>query len=89
MNPPGQAWRRPQPGAEGVSRINGGKDGAGEGKRSGVGGCLPKAQSIPSIQIRSESIREKIEMWKEKALIEKFVGVWPREKDVVHWIQST
>ena len=27
-------------------------------------------------------------MWKEKALIGKFVGVWPREKDMVRWIQS-
>ena len=28
-------------------------------------------------------------MWKEKALIGKFVGVWAREKDLVCWIQST
>ena len=28
-------------------------------------------------------------MWKEKSLIEKFVGVWPKEKDLVRWIQST
>ena len=28
-------------------------------------------------------------MWKEKALIGKFVGIWPREKDLVRWIQST
>ena len=73
-----------------MSRINGGNDGAREGKRSRVGGYLSKAQSIPSIQIRSKSIREKIEMSKEKALIGKFVGVWPREKDLVlRWIQST
>ena len=72
--------------SRGASGINGGKDGAGEGKRSEVGGCLLKAQSIPLIQIRSESIREKIEMWKEKALIGKFVGVWPREKYLVRWI---
>ena len=61
--------------SRGVSRSNGGKDGTGEGKRVGVGGCLPKAQSIPSIQIRLESISKKIELWKEKALIEKFIGV--------------
>ena len=28
-------------------------------------------------------------MWKEKALIGKFVGIWLREKDLVRWIQST
>ena len=28
-------------------------------------------------------------MWKERALIRKFVGVWLREKDLVHWIQRT
>ena len=34
-------------------------------------------------------IRDKIKLWKEKALIGKFVGVWPKEKDLVRWIQST
>ena len=27
-------------------------------------------------------------MWKEKALIGKFVGVWPKERDMVMWIQG-
>ena len=69
--------------SRGVSRSNGGKDGTGEGKRVGVGGCLLKAQSILLIEIQSEAIREEIQMWKEKALIEKFVGVSLREKDLV------
>ena len=30
-----------------------GKEGQGEGKRSGLGGCLPRAQTIPTIQIQS------------------------------------
>ena len=66
-----------------------GKEGKGEEKRLGLGGCLSRAHTIPMIQIQSESIRGKIEMWKEKSLIGKFVGVWPKEKDLVRWIQST
>ena len=46
-----------------------------EGRRQGVGGCLPKAPIIPSVQISSEKVRGTIELWKEKALIGKFVGV--------------
>ena len=40
------------------------------------------------IQIKSETVRGKIELWKEKALIGKFVGIWPKEKDLVKWINS-
>ena len=28
-------------------------------------------------------------MWKEKALIGKFLGVWLKERDLVWWIQGT
>ena len=40
------------------------------------------------IQIRSEAVRENIRTWKEKALIRKFVGIWPKEKDLVKWING-
>ena len=53
-----------------------------------MGGFLPKASAIPMIQIRYEHVRGKIEQWKEKALIGKFVGVWPKERDLVRWINS-
>ena len=73
---------------KGSDRGNGnmdrGKD--GHGRRLGQGGFLLRAHSIPTIQIRSEVIREKIELLKEKSLIGKFVGVWPKEKDLVRWI---
>ena len=59
-----------------------------EGRRQGVGGCLPKAPIIPSVQISSKKVRGTIELWKEKALIGKFVGVWPKEKDLIKWISS-
>ena len=65
------------------------KDGTSRGRRSCLGGCLSKAQSIQAIQIKSDKIRGKIELWREKALIGKFVGVWPRERDLVRWIKGT
>ena len=65
------------------------KDGHGKGRKLGQGGCLPRAQTISTIQIQSNSIHGKIETWKEISLIGKFVGVWPKEKDRVRWIQST
>ena len=33
-------------------------------------------------------MREKIKKWKEKSLIGKFVGVWPKEIDLVRWTSS-
>ena len=65
------------------------KEGQEKERRSGQGGYLPRAQTIPVVQIRSNAIRGKIDMWKEKTLIRKFVGVWPKEKDLVRWIQGT
>ena len=64
------------------------KDGEGMKRKSGVGGCLSKTQSISTIQIRSEAIRGNIELWKETTLIGKFVGIWPKERDLVRWIQT-
>ena len=52
------------------------RDGDKRGRRSGPGVCLPKALSIPVIQIKSEKVRGNIELWKEKPLIEKFVGCY-------------
>ena len=44
--------------------------------------------SIPMIQIISEVVRENIGTWKEMAPIGKFVGIWPREKDLIKWING-
>ena len=64
------------------------RDGDGKGRRSGPGGCLPKSLSISVIQIISKMVRGKIELWKEMTLIGKFVGVWPKERDLVRWIKT-
>ena len=58
------------------------------GRKPGMGGCFPKAPTIPSVQIHSEKVRGTIELWKEKSLIGKFVGIWPKEKDLIKWISS-
>ena len=50
----------------------------------GQGGCLSRAMTILGIEIR-----DKVKTWKEKSLIGKFVGVWPRERNLVRWIQGT
>ena len=69
-------------------KVDGTQSGSRKGKQTGVGGCLPKMASIPAIQIRSKVVRGKIESWKEKALIRKFIGIWPKEKDLVKWING-
>ena len=33
-------------------------------------------------------VRGKIELWKETTLIGKFVGIWPKERDLVQWIKT-
>ena len=30
-----------------------------------------------------------MELWKEKELIVKFIGIWPKERDMVRWIKRT
>ena len=57
-------------------------------RKTGSGGCLPKSPTIPIVHVFSEKVRGTIELWKEKALIGKFVGIWPKEKDLIKWISS-
>ena len=70
-----------------IDEVN--RDGEGKGRISGLGGCLLKSQSIPVIQIKSDNIRRNFEIWREKDLIGKILGVWPQERDLVCWIKST
>lgn len=68
----------------------GGSESTEEGPKRGrgQGGCLPKATELPAIQVRSGKVRERIELWKEKALIGKFIGFWPKESDLIRWIKT-
>ena len=83
---------------EGSSRPNG-PEGAGctdkdqhesqsAGRKSGTGGFLLKAPTIPIVHVCSEKVRGTIELWKEKALIGNFVGICPKEKDLIRWISG-
>ena len=59
-----------------------------EGNRR-TGQCLPKSKTIPKLQIKSTRIKEDINYMKERALIGKFVGIWPSEKTLTWWINTT
>ena len=54
-----------------------------------MGQCVPKSNTVPRLQIKSDKVREEIQYMKERALIGKFVGIWPTEKMLVGWINST
>ena len=54
-----------------------------------MGQCVPKSNSVPQLQIKSDRVREEIQYMKERAHIGKFVGIWPTEKMLVGWINST
>ena len=57
--------------------------GLSNGQKPVVGGCFPKSPTIPAIYIILDKVRGTIELWKKKALIRKFVGICPKEKDLV------
>ena len=54
-----------------------------------TGQCVPKSKTVPKLQIEYERVREDIQYMKERALIGKFVGIWPTKKTLVWWINST
>ena len=50
--------------------------------------CLPKSAEIPRYEIRPGSLEEKIQYMKDHAIIAKFLGTWPNEKELVRWIRQ-
>jgi len=60
----------------------------GEPGRRGPGQCIPKTTEVPSLAIKSENLRRKIQYMKDHALIGKFIGIWPNEKALQWWIQT-
>jgi len=56
--------------------------------RRGPGHCIPKSSAIPSLALKSENLRRKIQHMKDHALIGKFIGIWPNEKALQWWIQT-
>ena len=54
-----------------------------------VGQCMPKSKTVPKLQIKSSRIREDINYMKERALVGKFVGIWPTKKTLMSRINTT
>ena len=54
-----------------------------------IGQCVPKSKMVPRLHTTSDRVREEIQYMKERALIGKFVGIWPTENMLVGWIKST
>lgn len=59
--------------------------GLGRGRR-GPGKCLPKTNEIPTLTIKSEGLAAHILYMKDHALIAKFIGIWPIERNLIRWI---
>jgi hypothetical protein len=51
------------------------------------GKCIPQAPFTPKYIINTTRIGDQTQYMKDHALIGKFLGLWPYEKDLVKWIQ--
>ena len=54
-----------------------------------MGQFVPKLKTVPKLQIKSNRIREDINYMMERALIGKFMGIWPMEKTLMWRINTT
>ena len=52
-----------------------------------VSKCIPQAMTTPKYTISSPRIEDQRQYMRDFALIGKFLGLWPFEKDLVKWIQ--
>jgi hypothetical protein len=50
--------------------------------------CIPQAPVAPKYVIKSTRIGEHTQFMRDHALIEKFLGLWPSEKDLARWIKT-
>ena len=94
----GSTWRQPleqdkvDESGSGEKNIDKEQNKEGEKKSDLIGGsrplssCLPKSKITPSLIIRSEGLASHIEYIKDQALIAKFIGFCPMEKDLIWWI---
>ena len=56
------------------------------GGRRAPGTCLPKSKEILTLNMKSEGLEAHIQYMRDHALIAKFVGIWPMEKNLIWWI---
>jgi hypothetical protein len=52
------------------------------------GKCIPQAPIVPQYVIKSNIIGEHTQFMRDHALIGKFLGLWPSERDLAHWIKA-
>jgi hypothetical protein len=52
------------------------------------GKCIPQTDKPPQYVINSTRVGEHTQFMKEHALIGKFLGLWPSERDLMHWIKT-
>jgi hypothetical protein len=51
------------------------------------GKCIPQAPQAPKYLISTPRIEEQKQYMRDYALIGKFLGLWPSERDLIKWIQ--
>jgi hypothetical protein len=51
------------------------------------GKCIPQAPQAPKYIISSPRIEEQKKYMRDYALVGKFLGLWPSERDLIKWIQ--
>jgi len=51
------------------------------------GKCIPQAPQAPKYIICTPRIEEQKQFMRDNALVGKFLGLWPSERDLVKWIQ--
>jgi hypothetical protein len=51
------------------------------------GKCIPQAPQAPKYVVSSPRIEEQKQYMRDNALVGKFLGLWPSERDLVKWIQ--
>jgi hypothetical protein len=52
------------------------------------GKCIPQSDKPPRYIINSTRVGEHTQFMKEHALIRKFLGLWPSERDLMCWIKT-
>ena len=52
------------------------------------GKCIPQLEKPPLYQIKSTRVGEHTQFMIEHALIGKFLGLWPTERDLSRWIKD-
>jgi hypothetical protein len=103
QDPPGGGFRRPafEPSSDQCSRIF--FEGASKGKEMDIdsgptqaketcpwapGKCIPQAPSTPKYVISTPRIEEHKQYMRDYALVGKFLGLWPSERELIKWIHQ-